>query len=261
MNTYTLGIDTWEGSLEIDEPLLLEKGVQFILIRINDINGGHHLDQNFHRQWGESGNFIRIPYFVYNPWKTGVENYAWLQNNLPPGVTTTAPDIEVRRAGYSTLTYAQEISKFMGAMAGGNQFPINYTGAWFLPTLAYWPKNTEYWFARYPYVLYPEKSTFVTWESLKEKIANLAWYPGRPTDIPGPCALWQCSGDRFILPGTNRTTDINIFNGTVEEMITRYKLPPAQVPARLRGGDPIRPELSDKEKLDRLWAAHSELHI
>jgi len=258
---YTLGIDVWEGSLEIDESLLLSKGVEFNLIRLNSIDGGHHKDENFDRQWAESVNQIRIPYFVYNPWRTGAENYAWLKANLPAGVTTIAPDIEVKRDGYSPDIYAGNVDQFIRAVRADAKLPINYTGLWFLPLLAYWPQDTEYWIARYPTSMYPTTATRITWEELKVKIANLTWYPGSSTTIPGPCGLWQCSGDRFILPGTNRTTDINLFNGTVDAMITRYKLPPVQVPARLRPvviPEPI--ELSDSDKLTRLWAAHPELH-
>lgn len=261
MINVTLGIDCWEGSLEIDEPLLISKGVEFNLIRLNSIDGGHHKDDAFDKQWAESENQARIPYFVYNPWKTGAENFAWMRANLPAGVTTIAIDVEVKREGYSPDIYAANVDQFIKLMKAAGQLPIIYTGLWFLPLLSYWPKDVEYWIARYPTLMYPTTTTRLTWETLKLKIASMAWYPGSPTNIPGPCALWQCSGDRFILPGTNRTTDINLFNGTVEQMITRYKLPPVQVPARLRPvviPEPV--QLSDSEKLSRLWAAHPELH-
>lgn len=54
---YQLGIDTWEGQLELDEAVLKANGVKFIFVRLNDINGGHHKDENFDKQWGEAAGF------------------------------------------------------------------------------------------------------------------------------------------------------------------------------------------------------------
>ena len=34
-------LDVWEGSLDIDETLLLSEGVKGLIIRLNDMNGGH----------------------------------------------------------------------------------------------------------------------------------------------------------------------------------------------------------------------------
>jgi len=44
IDNYTLGIDVLEGSLEIEELLLISKGVEFNLIWLNSIDGGHHKD-------------------------------------------------------------------------------------------------------------------------------------------------------------------------------------------------------------------------
>ena len=81
-------------------------------------------------------------------------------------------------------------------------------------------------------------TTYIGWDTLKAKVNALGWWIAG-VKIPGPCALWQCSGDRYIPPGTVRTLDINVFNGTVEQMIARYKLPDVQVPERLRVSTPV----------------------
>ena len=107
-----LVIDVWEGQLEIDERILKEAGVGGIGIRLNDMNGGHHMDENFIRQWGEAADFVRFPYFVYNPWVSGQENFNWLVVHCPPGVMALAVDVEVKKAGYSAATYAAEFRKF-----------------------------------------------------------------------------------------------------------------------------------------------------
>lgn len=234
MNNYMLGVDVWEGSLEINEAEFRKGGVEFIFVRLNDMNGGHHKDTGFDKQWAEAKDFIRAPYFVYNPWVSGAVNYSYMRSILPADVTTIALDVEVKYTGYSPTTYAQEVEKCIGSMRAAGYTPIIYTGGGYLNLLSYWLKYVEYWWARYPTFMYPASATYLTWEQLKAKLDAIAWYPAVGGIIPGPCALWQCSGDRYILPGTNRTLDINVFNGTPQDMVKRYKFPDVQVPERLR---------------------------
>lgn len=224
----TLGLDVWEGTLEVDENIARLGDVRFLLIRLNDMRGGHHRDEGFDKQWLEASPFIRIPYFVYNPWVDGRQNYEWLASNLPQGVKAVAVDIEVRKDGYSPDAYAVEVDKFIGLLIANGLTPIIYSGSWFKTCLSRWPGNVGYWWARYPYALYPASAVSMTFDQLRAKLAGIIWNPG--TGIPGPCRLWQCSGDRIILPGTLRTMDINVFNGTVDEMITYYKIPAVQLP-------------------------------
>lgn len=250
MTKTTLLIDVWEGSLEIDETTLRAEGVEGLLIRLNDINGGHHKDEGFDKQWAEAANFVRVPYFVYNPWADGKGNFTWLKDNLPASVFTVAVDVEVRKTGYSAKTYAAEVKAFVNLCKSAGFTVIIYTGAWFLTYLSTWPTDVEYWFARYPYSLYPLKAAAISWDQLKELLRVTSWYPGDPKIIPGPCALWQCSGDRFMLPGTSRVTDINVFNGAVEDFIYRYNLPDGQIPDRLKAGF-----LSLEDRVERIEAA------
>jgi GH25 family lysozyme M1 (1,4-beta-N-acetylmuramidase) len=249
LTSITIGLDVWEGSLEINEPVVLSNGCEFLFIRLNDINGGHHKDEGFDKQWAEAVNFVRVPYFVYNPWVTGQSNFAWMAANLPAGVKTVAIDVEVKKTEYGAKIYAAEVKTFVDLCKSAGFSVIIYTGAWFRAYLSYWPTDVEYWFARYPYSLYPVKTTAITWDELKDLLRNTSWYPGDPKAIPGPCSLWQCSGDRFILPGTSRVTDINVFSGTPQDMIARYKLPDTQVPARLRG------QLTLEQRVERLEQA------
>jgi hypothetical protein len=51
----TLFVDVWEGSLEIQEDEL-EGFVAGFMIRLNDIQGGHHKDQNFDNQWAQAAD-------------------------------------------------------------------------------------------------------------------------------------------------------------------------------------------------------------
>src|SRR5262245_43799469 len=126
-----LGIDTWEGQLNIDETVLKANHIPFMFIRLNDINGGHHKDETFDRQWQEAAAFYRAPYFVYNPWVSGSANFLWLQDHMPADALALASDVEVRMAGYSPVTYAAEVKKF-NAMAKARWNFVVYTGEWFL---------------------------------------------------------------------------------------------------------------------------------
>ena len=94
-----LVVDVWEGQLEVNETVLKTNGIAGMGIRLNDMNGGHHLDSNFWNQWKQAVNFVRFPYFVYNPWVTGAVNYTWLVANAPAGIPVIAVDIEVRMSG------------------------------------------------------------------------------------------------------------------------------------------------------------------
>ena len=246
---YTLGVDVWEGQLECNEQAFLAGGVGYMLIRINDMQGGHHRDTGFQAQWEQAAPFARLPYFVYNPWVDGKANADYLRSILPAGVTTVAVDIEVRMEGYSPATYAEQVEAFIGMLKSAGIRPIVYTGQWFLPALAYWPKDVDYWWARYPYSLYPAGRQSITWEQFRAKLDNVAWYPAGASVIPGPCRLWQCSADRFILPGTGRPIDVNVFNGTLEDFCDYYDLPDVQRPGK--------PALTLEERVERLeaWVA------
>ncbi len=214
---FCLGIDLWEGNGDVNEQAFQVGGVKLLLIRLNSITGGHHLDENFATQWAQAYKlFLRVPYFVYNPWAGGLANYQWLAANLPAGVRRVAIDIEVKRDGYSPAIYAAEVAAFIKLCKAAGLWIVIYTGGWFLPILSKWPTDVDYWWARYPYSMYPAANQNITWERLYELIKELSWAPG-PT--PGPCLLWQCSGDSFKLPGSNnRVIDVNIWRGSLAEL-------------------------------------------
>ena len=78
-------IDEWEGDAGLDDTTLL-KYVTGVIVRINDMAGGHHIDVLFTQRWEAAKLYpARAIYFVYNPWVDGKANYAWLKANLPSG--------------------------------------------------------------------------------------------------------------------------------------------------------------------------------
>lgn len=227
---YLVGVDVWEGSLEMNEDAFIDGGVAYMFIRLNHTLGGHHKDTMFDAQWEQSVKMSRIPYFVYNPWVSGMANFDWLMRNLPSGVTTEMVDIEIKRDGYSPDLYAAEVQTFSDRLAAEGHKEIIYTGEWIKSILSHWPANVDYHLARYPGPMYPTSTTTTTWAKIHEIAESLIWYPSTPNAFPGPCRLWQCSGDRFIVTGTSRPIDINLFQGTHDEFNSYYKLPAVQLP-------------------------------
>lgn len=212
LTEFCLGVDLWGGNGDINEQAFVAGKVDFMAVRLNSITGGHHLDANFDPQWRQAaGLFLRWPYFVFNPWVSGKENFMWLADHIGNlGIRRIAADIEVRKDGLSPVDYALEVHVFKELVQKYWKLAI-YTGGWFLPLLSYWPDDVDYWWARYPSSMYPASSQNITWEELYRLASGLSWAPG-PT--PGPCDVWQCSGDRFKLPGTNsRVIDVNLFRG------------------------------------------------
>jgi len=114
MDNYLLLVDTYEEERQINEQTLVANNIAGMIVRLNHIEGGHHLDENFHVQWAEAGNagLLRVPYFVYNPWVDGQENFNWLVRYIPFEANAVMVDIEVTKPGYPPSTYATEVAKF-----------------------------------------------------------------------------------------------------------------------------------------------------
>lgn len=227
-----LVVDVWEGSLEIDEGILKAAGVAGFVVRLNDMNGGHHMDGTFAAQWAQAASFARCPYFVYNPWVSGQANFDWLSANIPAECRSVMVDVEVRYAGYSPTTYAGEVAKFM-TLAQSKWRTAIYTGAGFSDLLMYWPA-CEYWWAQYPGY---DWGSVKTWDQLKA-VLDAYYVPYNRSSMPiGILRMWQFSGDKLILPGTIRTTDVNIFYGTEAELRAWWGCEVAQSPGPVTGLD------------------------
>ncbi len=242
MNTFSLVVDVWEGSLEIDESLL-RPYVDGFIVRLNDMNGGHHRDKTFDTQWAQVASFARSPYFVYNPWVTGRENYDWLRANMPADTKVVAVDIEVVYPNYAPAIYAQEVRNFLN-LTKLSWRPVIYTGGGFKYLLNSWPGDFDYWWAYYPD---PAKFAGVTnWAELLRVMGTMT-VPPNIGIIPGPLRLWQFC-DKLILPGTQRTTDVNLFYGTRAELYAWF-------------GQDMLPQADNSDLVARLaaleeWARH-----
>lgn len=235
-------LDVWEADVNLDAPVLKKAGVVGIIVRLNDMNGGHHKDEKFDELWAWAKAFpVRAAYFVYNPWVSGPENARWLLANLPADYSATRRvfiDIEVRYDKITADEYAREVRSFL-ALVKKQQPVAIYTGGGFVELLNPWPASEDYWWARYPSVFWPPKTTLFTWEQWDELALRQGFNPDPMKLCRGSIKLWQCSADRVILPGFGgRAVDVNLFNGSLPELAAWFGSPLSEtVPTPLSDGD------------------------
>jgi len=217
MNPILL-VDTWEDGGEIDEAYLFANGVSGMIVRLNDIDGGHHMDAGFAAQWEQARSFpVRIPYFVFNPWVSGHRNYDWLVANMPSEARAVMLDIEVAYSGITPDQYAAEVETFC-SLVNLQWNSMIYTGEWFLPYLSTWPKSAGYWWAQYPFALYPSVKQPLSWGKLRDKLAAFS-LPANASKVPGQLRMWQFTADRYIMDGCTRAMDVNAWLGTMDELL------------------------------------------
>jgi GH25 family lysozyme M1 (1,4-beta-N-acetylmuramidase) len=213
---YQIVLDIWEGNPDIDVPTLCENGVVGLIVRLNDMNGGHHLDAQFARNWALALQFpVQTLYFVYNPWVSGRANYDWLIAHLPAdyGRRRLMIDVEVKYKDYAPATYAKEVAAFR-ALVNSICPETIYTGYGSLPLLDEWPKTCDYWWAAYPFML----TACTSWAEYKKALSVVSMSAFTKYS-PGPARLWQCTGDGVRLEGFgNHAVDVNVFPGTLEQL-------------------------------------------
>jgi GH25 family lysozyme M1 (1,4-beta-N-acetylmuramidase) len=235
-------VDIWEGNVDLQPTVLLNNGVKGMIVRINDISGGLHIDSNFYGNLEIAKTFpVYGIYAVYNPWVSGQTNYNWLMSKLPTDfVGRIFVDIEVVYNGYSPVTYANEVASFLASLS--NKHLVSpYTGQWFLSYLAYWPTNLDYWWAAYPTAL----NNCQTWENYN-KILDTIPYAFNKSYCPSRVMLWQSSGDGVkSLPGFGgHAVDVNVFLGSLDELKIWFGQP----------SEPLPPEPTDTIKQQLLDA-------
>lgn len=211
---YLLAVDIWEGQGNVDFAAWEAGGVSAVFIRLNNMAGGHHMDKMFTTYWNTPTSLVKIPYFVYNPWVSGQANYDWLAANCPGNMKAVLADIEVDYPGYSANSYAREVEVFKSLVRARWNTKI-YTAEWFLPKLAYWPRDVDYWWAQYPNALY--QSMTITWDRMRELLAPYT-YPANAAKAPAQIKIWQCSGDKIKLPGSINAIDVNVLYMTQAEL-------------------------------------------
>jgi GH25 family lysozyme M1 (1,4-beta-N-acetylmuramidase) len=215
--TYTLVIDCWEGSGLIKADAVPASG---IIVRINEMAGGHHLDAGFIAQWDEAQKFKAWSlYFVYNPWVSGAENFNWLKSNEPANTPLRIfLDHELTYSGSPPSQMTPQFFNFYQRVIDWGHVPTIYSGAWFVPSMTAWPKG-EYWWMWYPFAF--QEANWSTWEQVKAAIDGYAWPAVALAQCPGTVRLWQaCSNQAAVgLPGCNHhDVDINVWPGDLASL-------------------------------------------
>jgi hypothetical protein len=221
INKLCLVMDIWEGdAAKLDMPTLYANGVRGMIVRLNDTVDKLHFDEGFKAHWAASENFYHIPYYVFGPWMTAIEQYQWIVTNCPADVKVIALDVELDSKLDNQAQVAQKLDDLVYRLQQHGLKVIIYSGSWWWNDkhIAPLPIHAKYdwWWAAYPFLLQPNNAhAFSTWENLKALIGKLDWMPDAPS---ARCKLWQvCS--RFSLPGTGgQAVDINIFNGVEADL-------------------------------------------
>lgn len=222
---YILMVDIWEGQGTIDWVALENGGVAGAFVRLNDMNGGHHMDSMFDTYWRAPTSLIRVPYFVYNPWVSGQSNFDFLVAHMPLDARAVALDVEVVYSGYSASSYASNVAQFVN-LVKTRWHHVIYTAEWFLPYLSYWPTTSDYWWAQYPNALYTAET--ITWDRMREELLPYSG-PANAGKSPATVLFWQCSGDKKILPGSTKPLDVNVAFMTLAQLrdFAGLSVPPA----------------------------------
>ena len=203
---YKMGVDVWQGSLDIDEAVLKASGVDFIFVRMNNSYGQPLPDANFDNQWAQASGFKRGAYYVVSPNYSSATHAAYILAHKPADLKVISLDVEL--AGGTPATYSLLLNQLITLLKQAGLTVLIYSGGGYRSLVSPWPTDVDYWWAAYPYALYPANTTTLTWDALRAKLAALNWIG---EIAPAHVCAWQCSGDRFILPGTaNRTMDINL---------------------------------------------------
>lgn len=216
MDGYQLLVNT-HGSEVIKEDELRSNQIAGMIIRMNHIADGHRLDENFTRQWSETGTagLLRTPYFIYNPNLDENVNYDWLVKHMPYEAGAVMIGLVAAPTAQSGID-ADAATRFFEKISHRWNFMI-HTSERYLPSMGHWPQDFDYWWAQYPGILYPRSIERWSWSKFREKVASLPG-PDNIDKVPGICWMWQATADRFILPGCDKPIGINIYPGTLDEL-------------------------------------------
>ena len=241
LTQFKIGCDVWQGSLDIDEATLKAAGVEFIFIRMNNNYGQPQPDTNFATQWAQASGFKRGAYYVVSPMFSAAQHASYILGSKPADLKVISLDVEL--AGGTPATYSLLLNQLITTLKQAGLTVILYTGGGYKSLVSPWPTGVDYWWAAYPYALYPANTTTLTWDQLKARLAGVNWIG---EIAPAHLAIWQCSGDRFILPGTaGRAMDINVMPAADFNRIW---------PDQHQIFMPIIGNLTTDQKVDQLWA-------
>ena len=180
----------WE-KLERENPK--ENPIRFVYMKACE--GKDHKDTQFDTNWkmAKEHGFTRGAYHYFSPYSTGLEQAAMFIKTVKIEKGDLAPVIDVEEKPKDRALFMQELKIFIAELEQHYGIkPIIYSGKKYKERYL----NNKH-FDRFP-----------TW---------IAHYYVDTLEVNQRWTFWQCS-DRGRLPGISRNVDINIFNGTANNL-------------------------------------------
>lgn len=112
-------------------------------------------------------------------------------------LTVNKPNVILNDLAYTRNTYINESAPSMNNW-------IHQYGSWIAQW--YWPGATK-----------KNPGETITWEQFRAKLKDMDAKPSH-FSTRATWEVWQISGDRFYLPGLKGAVDLNLYNGTKEEL-------------------------------------------
>lgn len=251
-----LGIDVSYYQQAIDWQILKDNGVDFVIIRCQ--YGQYEVDPKFYEHYDAAIKIMpMVGVYVWhdpilNPSRQAAATADILKDRKPAFI---ALDIEQYWSNWAAWREKRrgedvEVPRFNdGQISASAQalytehkklgMPVViYTSAGFVnsysPSMKDWIKDVNLWLAQYPALKGIDAAKISTWADFKSKVIPLVENssPLTPRGIEVTnWKIWQFTGDKFKMPGTwslpqrirISATDVNIFNGTFEDMCKLFK--------------------------------------
>ena len=229
----TIGIDVSRYN-ELDYSILNENGIKFIVAKVSQgdyridplfethntgtieqgmIPGGYHWDDpiedsDTQADWflqaidGKTLDFIWLDMEQF--WANWGEWAAWIAGQGT--ITQFIPPIRISESAYTIATRVRDTTRIPVGIYTRVSFVLDYAR----PALD-WLHEFPLALAQYPYAAGRVETTWNDWIKF--------YYPKTlPRLMPGTddWHFWQCSGDKFILPGCITPLDIDLFNGPLD---------------------------------------------
>ena len=253
-----LGVDVSRWQTGIDWQVFKAAGIDFALIKASQGARLQDARRREHNQGARAAGMLTGFFHWVDPTHDGqaqIDNF--LKAAAGYAYDFAAVDVEqhwlswsewskgaVKRFAAPERISSVALQTAQGLRKGTGKPVLIYTRTTFVENYARpmsaWLPEWPLWLAHYPYARGKQS---VDWETFKSR-----WLPKIPgPNLPQGCRewkIWQFSGDQFILPGCQSPIDLNLFNGGL-----------ADLRAWCRPADALA-----VDKLERLWAAHPQLH-
>ncbi len=241
MRSFGIDISGYQGVVDWTQVKADPQRVGFAFIKASEGTGG--TQPTYKAQWDGAGQvgILRSAYHYHHGEYNGTAQADWFMGQAQKGELPPAVDFEDGETLMTTaITGAAMLENLRACLeriyAVWGVKAIVYTGYWFL--FACFNESPAYdarWLANYP--LWIAHWTNYGADVTAGQPSKPSWWPWR---------FWQYSSSGAV-DGIKGRCDINLYNGTLDELRAWAGLEPAPVGLTLA------------EKVEKLWAGHPEL--